>query len=152
MGGPSDQQFTTRPGVHVTPVVDYKAFDWTKDTNHRRSVYRFIFRTVPDPLVENLDGADATQFTPVRTESTGPVQALALWNDPFVLAMAGFMAKDIAKTTKDPADQVAFACKRLWGRAPTPEEKSLLGDHQKQAGLESVCRVLINSSDFLYLD
>ena len=152
MGGPSDQQFTTRPGVHVTPVVDYKAFDWTKDANHRRSVYRFIFRTVPDPLVENLDGADATQFTPVRTESTGPVQALALWNDPFVLAMAGFMAIDIAKTTKDPADQVALACKRLWGRPPTPEEKSLLGDHHKQAGLESVCRVLINSSDFLYLD
>ena len=28
MGGPSVQQFTLSPGVHVTPVVDYTDYDW----------------------------------------------------------------------------------------------------------------------------
>ena len=152
MGGPSEQQFLTKASVHVTPTIDYKGFDWTRPANHRRSVYRFIYRTLPDPLVESLDGADATQFTPVRTESTGPLQALALWNDPFILAMAEFMAADVAKETGNPRSQVALACQRLWGREPNSNEAIVLLPHLKKAGLASLCRVLMNSSEFLYLD
>ncbi len=152
MGGPSEQQFLTKASVHVTPTIDYKGFDWTKAGNHRRSVYRFIYRTLPDPLVESLDGADAAQFTPVRTESTGPLQALALWNDPFILAMAGFMAADVARESGNPRSQIAIACQRLWGREPDPNEAFVLLPHLKKAGLASLCRVLMNSSEFLYLD
>ena len=63
-GGPSDQQFDMKPGIHVTPLVDYTKFDWDRPQGHRRSVYRFNFRTLPDPLVSCLDGADSSQLTP----------------------------------------------------------------------------------------
>ena len=53
--GPSDQQFAMKPGIHVTPLVDYAAFDWDRPKGHRRSVYRFIFRTVPDPFREGRE-------------------------------------------------------------------------------------------------
>src|SRR5262249_55968676 len=61
MGGPSVRQFVERPGVHVTPVVDYDAFDPDRPEARRRSVYRFIFRTLPDPFFDVLDCPDASQ-------------------------------------------------------------------------------------------
>src|SRR5262249_6072093 len=48
MGGPSDRQFELKPGPHVTPVLDYSKFDWDRPRGHRRSVYRLVFRTLPD--------------------------------------------------------------------------------------------------------
>src|ERR1044072_5351287 len=51
MGGPSDQQFDLQPGVHVTPRLDYTKFDLDSDAGRRRSVYRFLFRTLPDPMM-----------------------------------------------------------------------------------------------------
>ena len=81
-----------KPGVHVTPVVDYGKFDWDRRQGHRRSVYRFVFRTLPDPLVECLDGADASALTPKRSESVTAPQALALLNNEFVLVHAKAMA------------------------------------------------------------
>src|SRR6185436_14406377 len=54
MGGPSSKQFIESPGVHVTPVLDYRGFDPDRPENLRRSVYRFIFRTLPDPFMESL--------------------------------------------------------------------------------------------------
>ncbi len=68
MGGPSVQQFTLSPGVHVTPVVDYSRYDWDSPGASRRSVYRFLFRTLPDPFFDALDAADASQLTAVRNE------------------------------------------------------------------------------------
>ena len=55
MGGPSDRQFGLEPGIHVTPKVDYAAFDLDSDAGRRRSIYRFLFRTLPDPFMEALD-------------------------------------------------------------------------------------------------
>ena len=37
MGGPSVQQFTLSPGVHVTPVVDYTQYDWDSPGSRRRA-------------------------------------------------------------------------------------------------------------------
>ena len=51
MGGPSDSSSSMKPGMHVTPDVDYSKFDWDRPQGHRRSVYRFVFRTLPDPFV-----------------------------------------------------------------------------------------------------
>ena len=75
MGGPSVKQFNMSPGIHVTPVVDYVHFDVDRPENYRRSVYRFIFRTLPDPFMEALDCADSSQLTAVRTASVTPLQA-----------------------------------------------------------------------------
>ncbi|HEY1376124.1 MAG TPA: DUF1549 and DUF1553 domain-containing protein [Gemmataceae bacterium] len=153
MGGPSDQQFTSRPGVEGRPVVvDYAAYQWDRPEGHRRSVYRFAFRTLADPFVECLDGADAAQLTPVRNVSvTGP-QALALLNNDFVLTHSKALAALLEGRANRPRRQVELACERVWGRPPTAAERAEFVRFVRQYGLANVCRVLFNSNEFLFVD
>ncbi len=97
MGGPSVKQFRLSPGLHVTPVVDYSRYEWEGPGSGRRSVYRFLFRTLPDPFFDALDGADASQLTAVRNESTTALQALVLLNDPFVLTECTQLARRLER-------------------------------------------------------
>jgi hypothetical protein len=148
-GGPSDEQFTLKPGLHVTPVVNYEAFAWDRPSGHRRSVYRFVFRTLPDPFVDCLDGADASQLTPVRTRSASAPQALALLNNAFVLAHSRAFAAALEQTTPDRDRQLTVACERVWGRPPTAEERVEMRGYAARHGLANLCRLLFNSNEFL---
>jgi hypothetical protein len=152
MGGPSDQQFKLTKNASGAPAADYAAFNWDRPEGHRRSVYRFLFRTLSDPFVECLDGADAEQLTPVRSVSiTGP-QSLALLNDDFVLAHSRVLAKAIEKESSEQDRQVALACERVWGRPPNDSERDEFAAFAKKHGLPNFCRVLFNSDDFLFVD
>jgi hypothetical protein len=151
-GGPSDQQFAMKPGIHVTPLVDYTKFDWDRPQGHRRSVYRFVFRTLPDPLVSCLDGADASQLAPKRSESVTAPQALALLNNEFVLVHAKAMAARLEKLTADRTKQIGLACELVWGRPPTQTELETLSAYGAKHGLANLCRVLFNTNEFLFAD
>ncbi|HEV3003225.1 MAG TPA: DUF1553 domain-containing protein, partial [Pirellulales bacterium] len=85
MGGPSVKLFIQTPGIHVTPNVDYVNFNADDPANARRSVYRFIFRTLPDPFMDALDCPDGSQLTPVRSASVTAAQALSMLNDKFMV-------------------------------------------------------------------
>src|SRR6185503_13892699 len=61
MGGPSDRQFALSPGYHVTPTIDYMSFDVDSAAGRRRSIYRFLFRTLPDPFMDSLDCPEGSQ-------------------------------------------------------------------------------------------
>jgi hypothetical protein len=151
-GGPSDMQFDMKPGIHVTPKVDYGKFDWDRKEGHRRSVYRFVFRTLPDPLVECLDGADASALTPKRSESVTAPQALALLNNEFVLVHARAMATRLEKHSAERAKQIEFACRLAWGRAPSADEAKQFATYADKHGLPNLCRVLFNTNEFLFAD
>ncbi|HSQ56073.1 MAG TPA: DUF1549 and DUF1553 domain-containing protein, partial [Gemmata sp.] len=152
MGGPSDMQFDMKPGIHVTPKVDYGKFDWDRPQGHRRSVYRFVFRTLPDPLVACLDGADGSTLTPKRTESVTAPQALAVLNNEFVLVHAKALAARLEKYSPDRGKQIEFACRLAWGRPPTADEAKLFATYADRHGLANLCRVLFNTNEFLFLD
>jgi hypothetical protein len=151
-GGPSDQQFAMRPGIHVTPMVEYGKFDWDRPQGHRRSVYRFVFRTLPDPLVDFLDGADASTLTPKRNESVTAPQALALMNNEFMLVHSRAFAAKLEKQSDNRDRQITLACEAIWGRRPTQEELTSFTAFAAKHGLANLCRVLFNSNEFLYLD
>jgi len=151
-GGPSDQQFGMRPGIHVTPIVEYGVFDWDRPQGHRRSVYRFVFRTLPDPLVDCLDGAESSTLTPKRNESVTAPQALALLNNEFMLVHAKAFAASLEKASPDRARRIEMACERVWGRRPTDAERAAFTEHVAKHGLANLARVLFNSNEFLYLD
>ena len=54
------------PGIHVTPERRLRrASTSTRPAARRRSVYRFVFRTLPDPFLDALDCPDASQSAPV---------------------------------------------------------------------------------------
>ena len=127
MGGPSVQQFASRPGVHVTPVVDYTQYDWDRPGAGRRSVYRFLFRTLPDPFMDSLDEADASQLTAARNESITPLQALALLNNPFVLRQSEHLARRLEQEQPRLEDQVRRAFDLVFNRMPSHDELADLG-------------------------
>jgi hypothetical protein len=152
MGGPSDQQFSMKPGIHVTPLIDYLAYGWDKPDGHRRSVYRFVFRTLPDPLVDCLDGADASQLTPARNVSITPLQALALLNNEFTLAHSKAFATSLEKASADKEAQIAIAVERVWGRPATKEEIEEMKAYVSKHGLANLGRLLFNSNEFLFVN
>jgi hypothetical protein len=152
MGGPSVQQFTLGPGVHVTPVVDYTRYDWDGPGASRRSVYRFLFRTLPDPFFDVLDAADASQLTAVRNESTTPLQALTLLNNAFVLRQCAHFARRLEARAPDPEGQIKTAFALAYSRAPATGEIALLAGYARRHGLANLCRLIVNSNEFLYVN
>jgi len=150
--GPPVKHYLESPGVHVTPNANYLAFNPDAPGANRRSLYRFLFRTRPDPFLEALDCPDASQSTPVRPESASPLQALALWNNALMLKTAEHLAQRAKKITPDDVGSVAAACDLLLLRQPTPAESATWTAHARKHGLPSLCRVLMNTSEFLYVD
>ncbi len=144
LGGPSVRQFVTGPAVQLTPTLDYTAYDWAALPKHRRSIYRFVWRGVPDPFMETLDFPDLGLLAPSRSFSASSLQSLALYNNAFVLHFSDELGKQI--TT--PADAV----RRILLREPTADELRDFTVYAQQHSLAALCRVLINSSEFLFVN
>ncbi len=152
MGGPSVQNFSLSPGPHVTPVVDYSKYDWNAPGSGRRSVYRFIFRTQPDPFMDALDGADASQLTEARNVSVTPLQALALLNDSFMLRQSEVLAKRVQTAGSTLREQISEIYRLALQREPNERERAALEAYASKHGLENLCRMILNCSEFLFLD
>jgi cytochrome c553 len=148
MGGPSVKQFHYEdPNPDVTPKVDYGRYDVDHPDNFRRAIYRWIYRTLPDPFMETLDCPDASQLTGARNVSLTPLQAMAVRNDRFVVRQSEHVAARLAG-----GDEVAKAVRLLLQRAPTASEAEALRDYAARRGLAGAVRVLLNSNEFMFLD
>ena len=144
VGGPSERQFITGPPVQLTPTLDYTAYDWSALPKHRRSIYRFVWRGVPDPFMDTLDFPDLGLLAPNRSFSASSLQSLALYNNSFVLHFSSELGKQI--TTP------AAAIRRILLREPTEEELREFSAYAQKNGLAALCRVLINSNEFLFVN
>jgi hypothetical protein len=153
MGGPSVKHFKQSKGIHVTPNVDYLAFDVDSPGSYRRSIYRFVFRTLPDPFLDVLDCPDASQFTPARSSSITALQALATLNDRFMVRQAEHFAARLQREVGDDVlEQIRRAYKLALSRTATPREIGLLSGYVKRHGLAAGCRVILNCNEFMFVD
>ncbi|HVR72987.1 MAG TPA: DUF1553 domain-containing protein, partial [Planctomycetota bacterium] len=150
MGGPSVEHFRFKDDH--SPVYDYGGFDADSPASRRRSIYRFLVRSVPDPFMECLDCADPSILTPRRNTTLTALQALALLNTPFVLKQAEQLAGRVRGLSSSISGQVEAACILALGRAPEPEEGSLLVAHAEAHGLENALRLIFNLNEFLFID
>ncbi len=150
MGGPGARMFWFK-NDH-SPIYDYARFDPDGEGGHRRSIYRFIVRSVPDPFLERLDCPDPSLLAPKRTTTLTAIQALALWNNPFMLRMAEHFAARIRETSTDPRTQIDTAARLLFGRDASPKEQQLYSEYAARHGLENLARLLFNTNEFLFLD
>jgi hypothetical protein len=150
MGGPSVKTFAQSKGIHRTPKVDYSQFDPDSPGAHRRSVYRFLFRTLPEPFMEALDCPDASQLTGTRASSVTVFQALALLNDPFMVRMSEHFAQRVA-TSGPLEDQVKEVYRLALGREPTVAERERLAGYASRHGMANACRLLFNCNDFMFV-
>jgi hypothetical protein len=151
MGGPSDRQFELQPGIHVTPRVDYSKFDVDEAAGRRRGVYRFLFRTLPDPFMDALDCPAGDQLTPVRSASVTVQQALALWNDAFVARNAEHFASRLEREAGSMEGRVRLAFELVYGRSATPDEVRECAGYGARHGLANLGRLLFNSNEFMFI-
>jgi hypothetical protein len=151
MGGPGYYLFALEKTAH-SPHYEYHKFDPEDKRSHRRSVYRFIVRSQPDPFMTTLDCADSSQSTPKRDETLTSLQALSLLNNRFTLAMARHFAARVEAEQKEPSQQIQRAVWLTVGRKPTASEQKLFEAYALKHGLPNLCRVLFNLSEFVFLD
>jgi hypothetical protein len=156
MGGPSAVQFNSRGDATFNPggnpaFVDYENFDQDSPAARRRSVYRFLFRTIPDPLMDALDCPDGSTSTPVRSVSTTAVQAFAMLNNAFVIRQCEHIAAR-AKGEAQGGAEIPLAFRLLLQREPSGDELARFTVHAQRHGLANAIHVLVNSNEFLYID
>ncbi len=145
-GGPPVMQFVYKDfSPDRTPLVDFAAFDVEKPEARRRSVYRWVFRTLPDPFLDVFDAADASQLTGARNVSISPLQAMALRNNPFMIKQAEHFAARVGQ-------DVELAYRLALARRPTSAEIDAFRAYAAKHGMSNACRVLLNSNEFLFLD
>lgn len=135
-----------------SPGYFYDTFDVDDPRSFRRSIYRFIVRSVPDPFMETLDCADPSQNVPARNTTITALQALAVFNNPFVVRQAEHFAVRLRDATSEPAAQLALAFQLALGRTPSDNERTTLSDYATQHGLANACRVILNSNEFMFVD
>jgi hypothetical protein len=152
MGGPSVKQFVESPGIHVTPKVDYESFDIDSLESRRLSIYRFLFRTLPDPFMETMDCPDASQLAPKRESSVGALQALALLNNPFIVRMSEHVAQRVTASRAEVDGQVDELFRLVLARSPGQTERARFTAFVERHGLANACRLLFNSHEFVFVD
>jgi hypothetical protein len=149
MGGPGYQDFTTY--VHNSQF--YFPVDPEGPEYNRRSIYRTWIRSGRNRLLDTFDCPDPSTKTPVRANTTTPLQSLVLLNNSFVLRMANKCAARLeSEAGSESAEQVKRLFQLAYGRSPDAEELSAATGFVSENGLPALCRVVFNSNEFLYID
>jgi hypothetical protein len=89
----------------------------------RRSVYLMQPRLRKHPYLALFDGADPSTATGLRLQSTTPLQALFLMNDPLAHAAAAQLAGRVIGAAADEPARLDYAFRLAWGRPPAREER-----------------------------
>ena len=151
MGGPGYWDFVLEKPEH-SPHYEYDKMDPDDPKTHRRSIYRFIVRSAPDPFMECLDCADPSQLVDKRNETMNALSALALLNNKFMLRMSEHFAVRATAAGKTPADQITAAFRLAVTRDPTSDELRELTAYAEKHGMANACRVILNLNEFLFVD
>ena len=152
-----------RPGEHPFPPIT--AWGYSQHSQFKvfypslhRSVYLMTTRLQRHPFLALFDGPDTNTTTGVRTSSIVPAQALYLMNSPEVQTEAGAFAARVLHLPTDMRISEAFLL--AWQRPPSEDEearaKAFVAEYLRQqdekAAWTALCRILLTSNDFFYLD
>ncbi|HET6878806.1 MAG TPA: DUF1553 domain-containing protein, partial [Pirellulales bacterium] len=150
MGGPSVRQFSFKDDH--SPIYDYEKYDVDEPGSRRRSIYRFLVRSVPDPFMECLDCSDPSILTPKRNTTLTALQSLALLNNPLAVRQSQHLADRVSQIAADLRGQIDVAFCLALGREPTTTERERLVAYAEKFGLVNACRVIFNSNEFVFVD
>ena len=143
LNGPFNEEFSTR----------------------KRSVYLMTQRLFKHPFLGLFDGPDTASSTAERRTSNNPGQALYLMNSKFVREQAMKFAERALETKGSSGKRIQWIWRRAYSRDAEPGEVELalahIGRHmEKSDGGErasvdawaSLCRAILTSNEFLYVD
>lgn len=146
-GGPGFNLFKSRGGLNGFPPIN--SFD---SGGLRRMIYAHKIRMEREVVFGAFDCPDAGQTMPRRRQSTTPIQALNLFNSQFTIDQANAFAnrlRDQAGENGD--DQVQLAYRLAFGRDANTQERTRAATIAQSHGLETVCRAIFNSNEFLFI-
>ncbi|MBK9166282.1 MAG: PSD1 domain-containing protein [Bryobacterales bacterium] len=128
----------------------------------RRMVYVPLRRANLPPLLNLFDFGDATTMAGKRALTNVAPQALFSMNSEFVLERSRNLAGQLIAERQTPAERLEAAYLRTLNRRPAAEEKDQLLTYLNRFGerfgkseteaWQSVCRILLASNEFLYVD
>jgi len=153
LGGPSyvDVDFRDNNG---TTYYSPKALE-TEDC-FRRTVYRFNPRCERSPLLDVLDCPDPSTTAPKRANTTTPLQALSLLNNPFVFQMSEALVNLIHHSGTSPHETDEELVRSLFRsillRDPEPDEETYSRELISKYGAIALARALWNTNEFLVLE
>jgi hypothetical protein len=150
MGGPGFDDFAFEDDH--SPRYLYDKWDPADPRAYRRSVYRFVVRSVPDPFMTSLDCADPSQSVPVRTQTITAIQALALLNNPLIVRQAAYLAERVSAQNADAAAQLDAACQLALNRPAEKAELDVLLPYAEKYGMPAACRLILNTNEFMFVD
>ena len=151
MGGPGFQDFVIDKPAH-SPHYEYDQHDVEDPKSHRRSVYRFIVRSQPQPFLTVLDCADPSMSVASRNETVNALQALAMRNNRLTVAMAKHFATRVSKDASTPPAQIDLAFRLALGRPPSANEAEAMSVYVREHGLTNLCRLIFNLNEFNFVD
>ena len=96
------------------------------DSLYRRSLYTFWKRTVPPPSMGTFDAPTRAYCVVQRQETSTPLQALIMLNDPQLLEAARLIAGKVVSERETEADRLIYAFRLLTGRKPQAKELAIL--------------------------
>ena len=93
---------------------------------YRRSLYTFIRRTSPPPIMTTFDVPSRDVCSVQRERTNTPLQALVLLNEPLFIEASRVLAERMQKERDELKARITFAFRQLCGRHPNGSELSAL--------------------------
>ncbi|MCC6231157.1 MAG: DUF1553 domain-containing protein, partial [Verrucomicrobiales bacterium] len=177
VGGPS---FSPDISADALEGLSMKAQAWKPsppEEQRRRSLYTYTKRSLLPPLATVFDFPDTTLPCGQRDVSLVAPQALALLNNAFVHAQSTALAQRVRAHAPNasPDAHIRAAWQFTLGRSPTAAERRLARRHlaaqeqrfhasrpapeatpaqsaPEELALASLCHVLLNANEFLFVD
>ena len=129
IGGPSVKSYHP-PGLYeqVTAGSGTDVYvEGTGEDLHRRSMYSYWKRSVPNPAMLAFDAPFRETCTLRRTRTNTPLQALNLMNDPTYVEAARFLAgRMLTESEPDLTSQLASGFRLVLSRSPESDEIAVL--------------------------
>ena len=141
----------------------------TPTSKWRRTIYLMGRRNFHLPILGSFDQPVINTTCSRRMSSAVVLQPLTMLNDPFVVDQATHFAQRVEEMATTPSNRVETAFLLAYGRPPAPDElQSSLNFLREQSGgfrengrdgpqaekqaLITFCQMLMNASEFLYID
>jgi len=139
-------------------TVGGKSIDPTDPKETLRTVYSKVSRLDLNPMLAMFDFPDPNVHAGTRVETTTPLQKMFVLNSPFMVAQVDALAKRCLAAANEDSQRINWACRTLYGREPTPEERNLalefLGNHDDKhtERWKQYAQVLLASNELLMID
>ena len=95
---------------------------------YRRSIYGYFKRTIPPPSMLTLDASERAVCTVKRQQTSTPLQALVLLNDPQIVEASRVLAEDLLKDKLSGQDCIKLAFHKITSREARSTEVTLLNE------------------------